>query len=107
MPDQPTRDDGLAALALLEDLLEEFPFDNEVSKAVALSALITPVVRGAFMMTPAHSAKAATPASGKSYLFDVVAAIPIRQYIPVIPPGRNQQETQKPMDSTLIPVPPL
>src|SRR6267142_5111710 len=77
MPDQPTPDDGLAALALLEDLLEEFPFDNEVSKAVALSALITPVVRGAFMMTPAHSAKAATPASGKSYLFDVVAAIAI------------------------------
>jgi hypothetical protein len=107
MPDQPTPDDGLAALALLEDLLEEFPFDNEVSKAVALSALITPVVRGAFMMTPAHSAKAATPASGKSYLFDVVAAIAIGQYMPVIAAGRNEEETEKRMGSALMAGQPL
>ncbi|WP_244568039.1 bifunctional DNA primase/polymerase [Bradyrhizobium erythrophlei] len=107
MPDQPTRDDALTALALLEDLLEEFPFDNEISQAVALSALITPVVRGAFMMTPGHSAKAATPSSGKSYLFDIVAAIAIGQYMPVIAAGRNEEETEKRMGSALMAGQPL
>src|ERR1700730_8428739 len=61
MPENPTRDDGLAGLKLLKELLSEFPFDGDVSRSVALSAHITPVCRGAFNMTPAHIAKAPTP----------------------------------------------
>ena len=43
---KPTRDDALVALALLEDLIVEFPFVDDPSKSVALSGLITAVVRG-------------------------------------------------------------
>jgi len=50
----PTRGEALAALSLLESLLEEFPFTDEPSRSVALSALITPVVRGAFSVAPMH-----------------------------------------------------
>jgi hypothetical protein len=39
VPDRPTRNDALAALALLTDLLSEFPFADSVAKAVGLSCL--------------------------------------------------------------------
>ena len=54
--DRPTRDDALEALQLLEELLSEFPFVDDVAEAVALSGLITPVVRGAFTVAPLHIA---------------------------------------------------
>ena len=38
---QPSRDDALAALALLEHLLDEFPFVGPADRSVALSALLT------------------------------------------------------------------
>jgi Bifunctional DNA primase/polymerase, N-terminal len=107
MPINPTRDDALQAVALFDDLLEEFPFDGEVSKAVALSALLTPVVRGAFIMTPAHSAKASTPSSGKSYLFNVVAAIAIGRWMPATALGRTEEETEKRLGALMLAGQPL
>ena len=41
-----SREEAERALATLEDLLAEFPFSDGVSLSVALSALITPIVRG-------------------------------------------------------------
>lgn len=75
--ERPTKDDAVAALAVISDLLTEFPLVGPVSRAVALSALITPVVRAAFAVAPMHSARAPTAGSGKSYLFDYAAAISI------------------------------
>lgn len=43
----PTWSDAWDALAELSELLTEFPFVAEVDRAVALSGLITPIVRGA------------------------------------------------------------
>jgi Bifunctional DNA primase/polymerase, N-terminal len=48
IPEAPTRDDAIAALKVIKDLLSEFMFVDAVARAVALSTLITPVVRGAF-----------------------------------------------------------
>ena len=95
IPDQPTRDDALRALALLEDLVCESPFEDEASKSVALSGLITPVVRGAMPVAPMHASSAPTAGTGKSFLWDLVAAISIGQRrIPVISAG-NEEETEK------------
>jgi hypothetical protein len=81
IPERPTRDDALAALAQLEGLLSEFPFVDDVAEAVALSAIITPVVRGAFPVTPMHVARAPTSGSGKSYLWDIVAVREFRDVL--------------------------
>jgi hypothetical protein len=102
IPDKPTREDALAALALLKGLLKEFIFVDDVSRAVALSALITPVVRGAFNVAPMHCAKAPVAGSGKSYLFDVVAAIAIGHSMPVMAAGRNEEETEKRIGAALM-----
>lgn len=103
MPDKPTRKDGLAALALLKGLLAAFPFvwgeketkERNGSLSVALSALITPVVRGAMDVVPAHFARAPAAGTGKSYLFDIVAAIALGHPCPVMAAGRDEAETEK------------
>ncbi len=107
IPDAPSRDDALAALALLKGLLVEFPFVGDLDRAIALSALITPVVRGAFPVAPMHSAKAPSAGSGKSYLFDIVAAIAIGQIMPVMAAGANEEELEKRLGAALIAGQPL
>jgi putative DNA primase/helicase len=107
IPDQPTRANALAALKLLEDLLEGFPFVDDVSKACALSAILTPILRGAFLVTPMHASRAPTAGSGKSFLWDIVAAIAIGQLMPVMSTGANVEETEKRLGAALMAGQPL
>jgi putative DNA primase/helicase len=107
IPMSPRRNDALAALALLACLLEEFPFADEASLSVALSALITPVVRAAFPVAPMHVVSAPEAGSGKSYLVDLVAAIAIGQPCPVIASGRIEEETEKRLGAALLSGQPL
>ncbi len=100
-PISPTKQEALDALKLLEDLLVGFPFVDNVARAVALSALITPVVRGAFSVTPMHASRAPTPGSGKSFLWDVTSAISTGQPMPVMSAGENTAETEKRLGAAL------
>ena len=43
IPENPTREDALAALEILLELLSEFPFVDEASRSVAISAILTAV----------------------------------------------------------------
>ena len=107
IPDAPTHDDALAAMAVLKTLLAEFPFVGDLDQAVALSALITPVVRGAFQVAPMHCAKTPVAGSGKSYLFDTVSAIAIGQFMPVMAAGANEEELEKRLGAALLAGQPL
>jgi len=107
IPNAPTRADAEAALCLLERLLDEFPLVDDIARAVALSALITPVVRGAFPVAPMHAARAPVAGSGKSFLYDVVAAIAIGQPMPVMAAGANEEETEKRLGAALMTAQPL
>lgn len=102
MADRPTKEDALRALEQLDSLLDEFPFVNDASRAVALSCLITPVVRGAMQVAPMHVTSAPVAGSGKSYIIDLAAAISIGQRAPVIAAGRDEAETEKRLVSALF-----
>jgi hypothetical protein len=102
IPEQPTKEDAKAALNLITALLVEFPFVDDVSKAVAASAIVTPVARGAFLVSPMHVADAPVAGSGKSYLFDVVAAVATGKLMPVIAAGRNEEETEKRLGAAVM-----
>jgi hypothetical protein len=107
IPDQPTHDDALRALALLEELVCESPFEDKASRSVALSGLITPVVRGAMPVVPMHASSAPTAGTGKSFLWDLVAAISTGQRrIPVISAG-NEEETEKRLTGVMLTGQPL
>jgi len=87
IPERPTRQDAKDALAILEGLLAEFPFADGPSRSVALSALITPVVRSALGAAPLHACVSPEAGSGKSYLFDLASAIATGRWCPVIAAG--------------------
>jgi ATPase family associated with various cellular activities (AAA) len=61
---------------LLEEVLGDFPFSDDTSKAYALGALIMmfarPMISGP---TPLHVVSAPTPGTGKTLLTEVIAAI--------------------------------
>jgi putative DNA primase/helicase len=107
MPAQPTRADALAALAKLSALLSDFPFVDEVSRSVALSALMTPVVRGAMAVAPMHAITATAPGSGKSYIVDLVSAISSGERAPVVTVGKKEEETEKRLHAAILEGAPL
>jgi hypothetical protein len=102
IPDEPTFDNAMVALALLEGLIEEFPFVDNVARAVALAALMTPIVRAAFTVSPMYLSNAPVAGSGKSFLWDTVSALAIGQLMPVMAAGRNEEETEKRLGAALL-----
>lgn len=103
----PSREDALAALALLDELLAEFPFVSEVDRSVARSALMAPVARGAMQVVPMHACTAPEAGSGKSYLFDLASAIATGEIAPVIAAGRTEEETEKRLSAELMTAQPI
>ena len=64
------------ALGVLRDLIHQFPFEKPAHESVALSAIITPVVRSAISgPVPLVLFDASTPSSGKTFLADISAII--------------------------------
>lgn len=100
--ENPSRDDALAALEIFEDLLSEFPFVSDSDRAVALSAIISPVVLGTLDMVPIHAFTASTPGSGKTLLSDIVNTIVSGRRIPVMTVGHTEDETEKRLGSMLL-----
>ncbi len=98
----PTRQQAEAALKLLDELLTEFPFVDDVSKAAALSGIITAVVRGCMPVAPLHAFRAFTAGTGKSYLADVASAISTGRPCPVSSAGRDEAETEKRLVAMLL-----
>jgi hypothetical protein len=96
-----------AQVGLIEGLLVGFPFVDDVSRAVALSAILTPIVRGAFPVAPMHASRAPTAGTGKSFLWDTVAAIAIGQPMPVMSTGASEEETEKRLGAAMLAGQPL
>lgn len=107
MAAEPTRDDALDAAVLLGELLAEFPFAGPGSRAVALSALITPIVRAALDTAPMHVTTAPQAGTGKSYVFDIAGAICLGQPCPVIAAGKTEDEMEKRLGAALMTGQPL
>jgi putative DNA primase/helicase len=89
------KEDAEEALDLLRGLLAEFPFVDEVSKSVALSMFITPVVRGAMEVAPMHLVTKPLPGSGASYLLDCAAMIATGEVCAVESMAPKYEETEK------------
>lgn len=101
--EKPTKDQAVACLKLLDDLLAEFPFADAPSRSVALSMMLTVVLRGALPpAVPMHLVSAPQAGTGKSYLLDTAAAIATGERCPVIAFAPDQAETEKRLISAAI-----
>lgn len=102
IPDLPTREDALRALRMLSGLLDGFPFVGPIDRAVALSGMLTSVLRPSLPAAPLHAYRASTPGTGKSYLVDVFSAIATGRRCPVISAGKTEEETEKRLGAMLL-----
>ncbi len=75
VPDEPTRDDALAALDKLKVIIGQFPFVGRGSRSVALSGFLTAVCRRSLDAAPMHGFSAPTPGTGKSLLCDCITML--------------------------------
>ena len=102
IPERPTKDQAAKALELLDGLLANFPFVTDVDRSVALSALLTPVCRGAMSVTPLHAFRANTAGTGKSYIADVASSIASGRPCPATSAGRDMDELDKRLVGLLL-----
>ena len=93
--EQPTKADADAALGQLNALLNEFPFRTSTDRAVALSELLTPVLRGAMPAAPMHLVNAPQAGTGKSYLAEIASAIATGERCAVVAFSPDPKETEK------------
>ena len=107
IPERPTAEDAVRALDELVHLIDEFPFVDELSRSVALAAVLTLIGRGAFPLAPMFACSAPTPATGKSFLWDVVSTIATGRSCPVLTPGKGTEEMEKRIGGVLLGALPL
>src|SRR4051812_19682793 len=102
IPERPTRAEAVAALEQLDELLSEFPWRDPASRAVGMSALITPVARAAFPTAPLHAFTAPTIGTGKSLMPDLASAVASGHPCAVQAQVGNEEEDEKRIVATLI-----
>ncbi len=105
--ERPTVAEAEVAMGLLDGLLDEFPFRDgggieSVDRAVALSELMTPVLRGAMPAVPMHLANAPQPGTGKSYLADLASEIATGERCAVVAFSPNSEETEKRLNGSAL-----
>jgi putative DNA primase/helicase len=109
---EPTLEQARAALDTLCDLLGEFPFVTESgddatgkpspSRSVALSAILTTLVRRSLQSAPMHAFTAPVMGSGKSKLVDLASVIATGHEAPVIAQGKTEEEMEKRLGAALL-----
>lgn len=78
VPDEPTEQEALAALALLDDVLRDFPFAGPADRANALGMLLTHPLRrmmGAHPCVPLFGVNSTVAGSGKGLLIRVMSIL--------------------------------
>ena len=115
IPEELTHDDAKSAVTVLTGILNEFPFvpDDEntqlgalaissSSQSVAISAILTGLVRRSMTTAPIYGVDANSVATGKSTLCDLVSVIVTGRECAVMTLPSDEIELQKAWLSTLI-----
>ncbi len=102
IPQHPSLEDAQAQAQTIKNLLAGFPFDGEESFCVALSAMMTALVRKSIATAPLHGFTAPKMGTGKSLLADVVSLIATGKPNSVIPQADNESEERKRLMAVLL-----
>jgi len=96
IPENITRKQAKSAIDIVyNNLLSESPFKDNVSKSVALSCLITPIIRHLFNVVPMHIIRANTPSAGKTYIMHLASLLLTGVKAYVSSAGQKTEETEK------------
>jgi putative DNA primase/helicase len=95
VPTTPNAMNVFEAATVLLELIKSFPFVDEPSRAVAISAILTSLIRPSLPSAPLHAFTAPTFGSSKSLLMDVASMIATGHETPVMAQGRTAEEFEK------------
>jgi len=102
IPDQPTRDQVSVAAALILDLIGDFPFVDQSSRANAIATILTPVCRPAIKgPTPMALIDATNAGTGKTLLSEVTSIIVSGREGALFSAPRDAEEWRKQLTSVL------
>jgi putative DNA primase/helicase len=102
LAERPTRAQAEKALALLDALLDGFPFVGGVDRAVALTGLLTVVLRGGFDVAPMALFRAHDVSAGKSMLADLLSMVARGRPCPVITNAKSIEEMEKRLGALVL-----
>lgn len=102
VPDSPGKAEAVAALGKLKALLEGFAFVEPVDQAVAVSLILTAVIRAALDTAPLITTTATTRGSGKTTLGDTAAVLATGRCCPAVAATTDRQELEKRLVASLL-----
>jgi hypothetical protein len=102
IPQSPTKAEAAEALDQLTHPLRGFPFVSEAAKSVALSAMLTALVRGSLRTAPLHGFDAPTAGTGKSLLAEVAGLLTSGVKPPAMSQGKSEEEDEKRLSTVLF-----
>lgn len=102
IPQNPTKEEALDALDILLKPLQDFPFDSEESRSVAITAILTAIVRKSLATAPLFAYSSPKMGSGKSLLADIVSYIATGKPNSVVPPVEDEMEERKRLMGILL-----
>jgi hypothetical protein len=95
VPDAPTAAEIAAAVALVDELLYDFPLATPTDRAHAFSALLTPAVRHLVPVAPLHYFNGNSMGVGKNLLAEVLAGIHLGYRMETDPLPADEEEMRK------------
>jgi hypothetical protein len=110
VPTAPTREDALAALQRLARPFREMPWGNSTestrtlpnpNRSVALSGMLTVMVRSSMRAAPLHIFDAPVPASGKSMIADCIGIVKTGSEPAAMSQGPDDEEDEKRLSTVL------
>lgn len=101
IPDNPTREEALAALEVLCAPFAEFPFVSEASRSVILAAVLTGLIRPSLRTSPMFCIDAPTAGTGKSLLTELVGLVVTGNIPAMMSQGKNEEEDEKRLSTVL------
>lgn len=102
VPLSPTKEEALRALSVLSKPISLYKFPTPADRSVALSGILTALVRSAVPNVPLHAIDAPTAGSGKSNLVDVASVLATGHAAAVTSTGGNPQEFYKRLSALVL-----
>jgi putative DNA primase/helicase len=102
VPDRPTKAEAKAALDRIGELIKTFTFIGAEDRAVALSLIITAVVRRSLDFAPLHALDSPVAGSGKSMIVDIASIIATGHEAGVVSQGKTAEEFEKRLGALLM-----
>ena len=102
LPDKPNKEDALEALSKLSQFLKPFPFATKQDHDVAISALMTSILRPSMELAPMYVITSPSPGSGKTLFVDLMAILALGRGVSHIGSKDSIDEIEKRLEAKIL-----